>query len=146
MAAEADELRARLERAKIESATIAARRDEGEELRALRDEVEKAERDARNAAALEKAELEHGAKKIAAVYTDSGVVIVKRPNHLLFRRFQDAGEHSTMALEKLVRPCLVHPDGGAFETILEELPGTLLRTANAVTDLALGRTQEVSKK
>lgn len=98
--------------------------------------------------AIAAAEEKHGplGKKLAAVHTDLGVVIVKRPNHLLFRRFQDSGEATYEEFDKLVRPCVVHPELGRFDAILEELPATMARLGNAVAILAGVKLKEAQGK
>lgn len=116
--------------------------------RSLAEQLEREERELKDREALDAAEAEHGAlgRRIAAVHTDLGVVIVKRSNAVLFKRFQDKGSVKSEDLDKLVRPCLVYPDGGAFDRILDELPATLLRVANAVSELAGARAEEVAGK
>jgi hypothetical protein len=64
------------------------------------------------------------------------MIVVKKPNHLLFKKFQDVGKTDSTAMYKLVSPCLVHPDKAAFETILEEEPATMARCGDAVCTLA----------
>jgi hypothetical protein len=134
---------------------IRARRAELDKLQAVRSEerdlaelVEREERELKDREAIAAAEAEHGPlrKRIAAVHTDLGVVILKRSNPLMFRRFQDAGTLKSEHLDKLVRPCVVHPDLPTFDRILEELPATLLRCANAVSELAGVRAEEVTGK
>lgn len=145
-----EELQARLDQVRARRAQLDAEEAERAQERSLAEQLEREERDLRDREAIAAAELEHGplGKKIAAVRTDMGVVIVKRANHVLFRRWQDRGEKSmqTEELEKLVRPCLVHPDVTTFDRILDELPATLLRVADAVSVLAGVRAQEVSGK
>ncbi len=34
--------------------------------------------------------------------TTAGMVVVKKPNHLLFKKYQDKGESTTQELDKLV--------------------------------------------
>jgi hypothetical protein len=111
-------------------------------------EVEAEERGVSDARAVASAEEEHGAQgvQIAAITTRLGVVIVKRPTASLFRRFQDQGKTDHAALDKLVRPCLVHPDKSAFDALLDELPATLVLLADAVVELAGARAREVSGK
>lgn len=110
--------------------------------------LETAEREAKNETAIAAALEEHGpiGQKIAVIDTDLGAIIVKRPNPLVFKRFQSAGSVKWDDLEKLVRPCVVYPDKGALDTILEDLPATLTRVADAVVTLAGARAQEVSGK
>lgn len=110
--------------------------------------VEAEERAGRDADAIAAAIGDHGplGTKIAAVETDLGVIIVKRSNPVLFKRFQDHGSTKTAELDKLVRPCLVYPTPDAFDRIVEELPATLSRVASAVCELAGIRSQEVQGK
>lgn len=109
-------------------------------------EVETAEREAADAEAIAKATAEHGAGKIAIVETDLGVVIVKRPNPVLYKRFRDKESAKTADLEQLVRPCLVHPDPSRWDAMLEEQPATLDRVADRVVFLAGFRGKELSGK
>jgi hypothetical protein len=146
------ELKQRLEVAKLERARLAAEREAREEARALAEQLEAEELAVRNAQAIEKAESEHGplGKKIAAMHTTSGIVILKRPNHVIFKRFQERSM-SDKGLkidecEALVRPSLVHPDKATFERYAEEEPAIILRAANVCAALAGSRAEEVSGK
>lgn len=143
-----DELKKRLDAARAKLAEIEAVRAAREEEVAPLAQVEALERAATNAAAIAKAEVDHGpvGKKIRIVDTDLGVIIVKRPNHVLFRKFQDEGKFDTITLDKLVRPCVVYPDHARLDSILDELPATLLRLADAVSVLAGVRKEELSGK
>jgi hypothetical protein len=142
------DLKQRLRIAKLERTRLAEGRTARDSQRILLEQLEEEERALRDDQAIEKAECEHGAlgKRIAAVHTGLGVVIVKRPHHVLFRRFQDAGKMTSVEFEKLVFPCLVHPDRSAFESYVEQEPAMLLRVANAVATLAGARAEEVSGK
>lgn len=148
MNAKETELEARRAKAREELAAAEARRAARAADVALERDVEREELAARNAIAIADAEEKYGeiGRHIAIIETDLGVVIVKRPNHLLFRRYQDASKATTEAFSKLVTPCLVYPTVDAFERLLEQLPATLLRTANAVCALAGVRGEEVSGK
>jgi hypothetical protein len=98
--------------------------------------------------AIAKAEAEHGPlkKKIYEVRTAAGLVIVKRPNHVLYRKFQDSAEQSVVELEKLVRPCLVYPPVEQFDRMLDDQPAILIPVADAVTWLAGFRAKENAAK
>jgi hypothetical protein len=139
------ELRARLESIKAERARLAEER----ELRgqSLPDRIEAEERALRDEIAIADAETAHGPvdKRIAIVNTSNGVVIVKRANHVLFRRFQDS-KLNVDECEKLVRPCLVHPDKATFDRWAEEEPAIIVRAANALGTLAGIRGEEASGK
>lgn len=145
----ASELEARRAKAREERALLAKARAERDTQSMLVAEVEAEERALRDEQALAVAEEEYGAvgSRIAVVQTDLGMVIVKRPNALHWRRFQDKGDKiKSQDFEQLVRPCLVHPDVSAFERILEELPATLIHFADAVATLAGARSKEVAGK
>lgn len=98
--------------------------------------------------AIDKAIAEHGpiGKRIAVVKTDMGAIVLKRPTSGTFKRFQDAGSMKHDALEQLVRPSVVHPTLGTFDMIMEALPATMLRCADAVSVLAGVRRDDVSAK
>jgi hypothetical protein len=129
-------------------AAVEARRAQRQEAAQGAEALAREERALRDATAIEAAEEEHGplGRKIAAIDTDLGVVIVKRPNHIAFKRFQDSESATTVEFEKLVRPCLVHPASAEFDRMLEEHPAILTRVANQVVVLAGVRLKEVAGK
>jgi hypothetical protein len=88
-------------------------------------------------AAIEKAESEVGlvGAEIALVKTPAGVVIVKRPQKLLYRVFQHS-KMNDVDMEKLVGPCLVHPDRVAFDALQERWPALLMNTTIVIGALA----------
>lgn len=143
-----EELTERLARAQATATTLVRDREARAELAQLEASVEAAERAILDEQAIARAEDEHGAlgRFIAVVQTDLGAVIVKRPHAATFRKFQDAASLKTRDLDALVRPCLVHPDRGGLDQILAEQPATLVRLANAVSELAGARVEEVSGK
>lgn len=136
----------RLAKAKAERAAIQAAREAREVDAAALAAVEAEELALRDDRAIAAAELEHGAAKIAIVRTLVGCVIVKRPHHLIYKKFQETSETKIADLEKLVRSCLVHPDVGALERIIEEQPAAILQAADAVCQLAGVRAREVAGK
>lgn len=142
------ELSARLKAAHEKQAAIAEAREAANAKAMLLHAVEAAELAARNESALADAEAAHGplGRKIAAVDTDLGVVILKRPNHLLFRKFQDTGEATFEGVYRLVRPCLVYPDVETFDRWLEEQSGILARCGGAVATLAGIRAKDLAGK
>lgn len=142
------ELEARLAKVKADRAALQAARDKAAEQRLLEEQVVAEEQAFKDEQAVADAEAEHGTvgKKIAVVSTDMGVIVLKRSNPLIFKRFQDVGSTKSADLDKLVRPCLVYPDIATFDRILEELPATMLRLASAVAGLAGVRAEEVSGK
>ncbi len=143
-----DDRETRLARARAELAELEAARVEREAALSEQEELESAERAVRDAKALAAAEKEHGraGKSLAAVETPRGLVIVKRAAPIVFRRFQDQGKYESDALRDLVKPCVVYPDKGAFDQLLEEFPGLLVPLSNAVCELAGVRAKEVSGK
>jgi hypothetical protein len=142
-----DELKERLAKANAEKAEHerAIELDEAAELEA---KVEAAERAAANARAIREAVEKHGpiGRKIAVVETPDGAIVLKKANHIHFKRFQDAGELTTETCDTLVRPCVVYPSSERFDALLEEYPAVLVRCADAVTALAGARSKEVSGK
>lgn len=142
------EIEKRLRELRELRAAVEERRKQRHEEAATEEAVAREERALRDAKAIDEAEEKHGPldRKIAAVDTDAGVVIVKRPNHILFKKFQDSGDASTQAFDKLVRPCLVHPSQSEFDRMLEDQPAILGRAASAVCELAGVRVKEVMGK
>lgn len=141
------EVEARLDAVRAKRAAIeAAKASRAEE--DLLAQVESEELDLKNAEAIAAAEAEHGpvGKKIAVVETDLGVVILKRAHALVFRRFQDEAKFTHAQIDKLIRPCVVYPRGDALDRILDELPATALRLANAIARLAGQRAEDVAGK
>jgi hypothetical protein len=145
---EREELEARIRKAKADRAELEQQRDEREQLEELRRQAQREELLTRDAPHVAKAEEDHGpiGVKIAVLETDLGAIIVKRPNHLHYRRYQNKGASSVEDLWALVRPCLVYPSAAEVEKILEELPGKLLPLANRVVELAGHREEELTKK
>lgn len=138
----------RIVAARARKAAADAKRAESEAAAAAAAELEALEREATDAEALAKCVAEIGpvGSKICVVETDMGAVVLRRPNAALFKRFQDQGKFDSAALDKLMRPCVVYPDGARLDQILDELPATLPRLANAVVELAGARSAELSAK
>lgn len=137
---QADELRARLEAARAKRQAIddaRARRDEQE---SLRNQVEEEERKLSSAQAVADAEEKHGrvGVGIAVVPTDHhGVIIVKKPNHVLYRKWRDGDDPTTTSkMEEFVTPAVVYPDRGAFAAIIQDQPALLDVLCTQVAALA----------
>lgn len=98
--------------------------------------------------AIAAAEAAHGlvGKAIEVIPTGAGVVIVKRANPLVYRRFMDQGKFTTEACDALARTCLVHPSIGAYEALIDDYPSTPVSAANAIARLAGVRATELSGK
>jgi hypothetical protein len=127
-------------------AALATARAKREAERGAADELEAERRALADEQAIESAEVEHSGKKLAYVHTDMGVIILKRSNALLFKRFQDQGKFKSKDVEILVRPCLVYPSADAFDRIVDELPAVLIECGNAVARLAGQRTEDLQGK
>jgi hypothetical protein len=95
------------------------------ELQRLERQAAEAELTARNAQAIAEARSRYGAEGvgIAVVPTRLGVVILKRCDLVLWKRFQDLDDPKLEDFEKLTRPCVVHPSPTEYDRILDELPG-----------------------
>jgi hypothetical protein len=101
---------------------------------------------AEEVAAVEAAEKEHGAKKIAVVLTAEGAVIVKRPARLVVKAFLDAGKVSLDEMEKVAKYSLVYPSPAAFNKLLEEQPAAVTIIANEALLLAGAGAQALTGK
>jgi hypothetical protein len=130
----AEDLQQRLRRAEERKAKF----DEARQSAALARRVAEAEREAADLEVLEELISKHGeiGDRIEALHTSEGMVVVKRPNSLHFRRFQELSSAKLADVEKLVRASLVHPDPVKFDAIVESLPATLIQAADMVAKLA----------
>jgi hypothetical protein len=137
-----------LAKVRAERAALSEARAQREEARSIAEQLENETRALRDEQAIAKAEEEIGpqGKRIMCIQTDMGVVIVKKPHAVSFRKFQDKGETDHEDLLKLVSPCLVYPSKEQFAVLLDDLPATLQRCANAVATLAGVRVKEVTGK
>lgn len=146
------ELRAREEELAPNVEKIESARAQRDELARLKLRVQRQENALRDAPHVEKAEAEHGTIgiDIAVVDTDSGAVIVKRPPHLVYQRFQSKLGRSEPASPeewwKFIKPCIVYPDLARVTTITEERPEALFRIATACGELAQARAEGLAGK
>lgn len=133
-AAEDDDLQRRLRVANERK----SRFDEARQAASLARRVAEAEREASDLEILEGLIEKHGelGDRLEALHTSEGMVVVKRPNSLHFRRFQELGNAKLADVEKLVRASLVHPDATRFDAIVDALPATLIQAADLVAKLA----------
>lgn len=141
-----EELERRLAAARVELEEVERAREERSADAAKLAKVEAVERELSDTKAIAAAEADLGVGKFAIVRTELGAVIVRRPNHMHYRRFinlKDPGSDDAM---RLVLTCLVHPARAAFEVLADELPGVPILAAGAVVDLASGRRVEVEGK
>jgi hypothetical protein len=156
-ASEIDLLRARIAAAKVQKAEIEAADADRRELEALRQDAETAEQAARDEAAIVAAEKRRGDVldretlvgrrfQIAGLRLPTGVVIVRTPDPLKFRAFQDAEKTKTEDLISLVSGCVEHPDKGSFAALLDRQPGALVALADLCAYLAGARKSAVAGK
>lgn len=135
---------ARAKRAELENGRAMAPVD-------LEAELERELRTTADLEALNAAETKHGkisapAPKIAAITTELGLVIVKRADVTLFRKFMDQESTSLAVTETLVVPCVIYPTKDAFERMQREQPAILVDVAQAVMRLAGVRQKSVMGK
>jgi DNA gyrase/topoisomerase IV subunit A len=131
-----EDKRAELAKLKALTSQVEASRAAQDEEKALDAEIAQAARQLADTKALAEAERTLGKKCIGTYPTERGLVIVKRPNHLIYRRFADAGNMDTATCEELIRPCLVHPSREMFEAYAEELPGIIVPITQLLNTLA----------
>lgn len=138
------EYNARAEAAKARLAELNAARAEKDAKRA----AERAELEVADAEALAKAEAEFGevGRDISPVYTDLGVIIVKRAHPATLKAFSDSNKVDYTECRKLVRPCVVHPDVKRFDEMLELQPLVLASCAEAVANLGGARAKAAAPK
>jgi hypothetical protein len=143
-----DDIEERLKAAREKRANLARARADRDAEKAKLAELEAEERRAADEEAIAKAEDEHGElnKRIRPVYTDMGVVIVRRPNVAAFNAFVEKKSPTHADLYNLASPCVVHPDPSRFEAMLAEQPFVLVRAADAVAWLAGVRKEEIEGK
>lgn len=120
-------------------------------IEAKKAELAAAKRQREEAEILSDLETKHGAlgRRIARLDTQGGMVVLKRPVDMAYRRFterQNNGKFSLEECDKLVRLCLLHPDPARFTTIVEEEPAVLVRATNKLLDLAGTRKDEDAGK
>jgi hypothetical protein len=154
----ADELRARIAAARNRTSAIAAEAAADRELEDLAVEAEAAEQAARDEAAILAAERQCGdvlnretligkRLRIAGYRTARGIVIVKAPDPVKFRAFQDRAEPAkTEDLISLVAPCRVVPELATFDQIIDTQPGAITGLADLVAYLAGARKSAVAGK
>lgn len=115
-------------------------------------ELAQLERDCVDEKALDEAIATHGplGKMLGTVATDLGLVVVKRPGMVAFRKFQDKtserGSATTQETEALIRTCVVYPALERLDVVLAELPGSLTRIADCACELAVGKARGTAGK
>lgn len=127
----------------------AEKETQGDRLTAAKAALEEKLREAAEAELVQKLTVEHGTKGKAwdTIQTGPSIVAIKRPNHMLFKRWSDNGaKDTTPELERLVKPSVLHPTWAEFQKINEEEPATLARSANVVCRLAGFRKDDLAGK
>jgi hypothetical protein len=123
-------------------AEVAAER----EARAVVEELAREERALRDDQAIIEAEKRFG-RQGEHIYVitqvdapESDIVIVKRPNPVAFKRFQDQEESQVKHIEELCMPCVVYPSVGVVDRLVtSEKPALLMRIMHGVSYLAGAR-------
>ncbi len=113
-------------------------------------QLAKAERAIREEQAIAECEEKYGLEeegKIGLVRPgQSGLVIVVPPSDSAFKRHNDAGSTSSVALLKLAGPCVKWPSQDEFEALCKVQPAALVMTAEMVQHLAGWKQQDFAKK
>jgi 23S rRNA-/tRNA-specific pseudouridylate synthase len=145
---EVQALQERLEKARIDRSALEDAEIKRKRVEKLRADVEAEEQSLANEKKLAELEQIHGpaGKAIKAVYVDTVMVVVKKPNHLHVKRFMDKEETKSEDLDMLVRPCLVYPSKAEFDALVEAHTALLAKAANAVSYLAGFRKEDLAKK
>ena len=88
-------------------------------------------------------------KKLHLLTAPSGEeIVVRRPDRPVWKRFQAQAQDDRRrqeALENLVTGCLVYPENGGWDAMVDERPGLVQSFGNAIVELA-GAAQAVEKK
>lgn len=106
----------------------------------LEEQLATAELEAADEEAIAKAcdELGERGKHFGTVFSPLGVIILRKPNALKYKQFQDAGKYTTTALESLIYAARFYPEASRLEAIFQEYPGKIGEAADCVADLAKG--------
>lgn len=112
------------------------------------EELAKAELDLANETALVAATVQRGkiGVKWSAVNTRLGVILVKAPSDIHYKKFQEDPKFDFDALESYVAPCVFYPSQGEFAKIVKELPGVLAELVIHLNALMGERKAEQAKK
>ncbi|WP_437982925.1 hypothetical protein [Sorangium sp. So ce117] len=134
------ELEKQLEAERESLAAAEAKRERDRQAAVLKEQIEETRRRRKEEEALAEAEAKHGplGKKIEAIQTIEGLVIVKAPDGIKARKWMDQhGENpKVQACRELARPCVVYPPLDRYDEIIADRPVVVISTANAVLKLA----------
>lgn len=95
---------------------------------------------------IQKLKAEHGA--LHQLDHAGEAVIVKSPNRATWKRFRSQAQDEAkrlIAMEELVRACVVHPERGELEAMLDRKPGLVESFGKVLAELA-GAGTDVEKK
>jgi hypothetical protein len=109
-------------------------------------ETAQLEQQIKDEAALAAAQDEHGEDNVRAVTSASGLIIVKRDNHLKFKQFMDRGKFTTAALEEQIARCLVYPTADLLDQYIVKEPFLLQSVSGAIAVLAGAKSDEFTGK
>lgn len=112
----------------------------------LEEQVERARIEAKGEEELAKAVAKHGRKRVGVVRSYTGFVVLKRPNHIKWRQFQDNAEVTMETIESLVRDCVTYPNAARLDSMFEEIPDLVQKCGHVVVELAKGTVQDLSGK
>lgn len=126
----------RVRELKAQLAAQRAARDAAKAPERAKNAVERLEQQIKDEAGLAKAQDAHGEANVMAVESASGLVVVKRDNHLQFKRYMDRGKFGTKENEELIARCLVYPSADALDGYIEKEPFLIQALAGAIGKLA----------
>lgn len=135
----------RLEAAREKTRAASARFEESEDEAKLA-LVEAEEMKAEGMSAVADAVAKNGKKKVGVVRTYMGWIVLVRPNHIRWRKFQDDEIFTTESIGAMVHRCAVYPSAARREEIFEEIPQVVIQCGSVITELAAGRAQDLSGK
>lgn len=136
-----EELRAKLAEARAPREQKQAELEDAAEIARLEQEIA-------DEPHIAKAVEEHGAigEMIAVMHTQSGAVIVKRPQQAAWRRFSDSDTLKGKDVHRLAYDCLVYPSRADFDRICDAHPAALEQVGVLITDLASVRARDLAGK
>lgn len=130
-------LKERIAKAKAERAKLEAEAEARAEKTRLEREARAAENALRDEPHIAAAEEKYGAlgEGIAIVDTPRGAIVIKRPHHLVYRKFAAKDKPKIREVEEFVTSCVVYPEKAEFESISEEFFGVVNACASAISIL-----------
>lgn len=139
-------LRQKLADAKARRADRAAEREKAREPDRLLAAIELEEKGIENDATFEELQAKHGEADIRRIDTeDGGMLVVKRPEPVAFKRFQQS-KTNVDDCDNLVRLCLVYPSKEAYNRMVSKYPAKIVEAANKASELAGVRRKEAEGK